>query len=171
MLADRIRKTLGDLALRIDHIGSTSVSGLAAKDVVDIQVTVQELSTVIIDCMARGSFRSYSTFNSDHIPPGEIEDPREWQKLLFVEPAGERRANIHVRRNGSRNQRYAILFRDYLRSHPQAANAYSELKRRLASGLADPSTYPEVKDPAVDLIYIAAEAWARQTNWRGNEVV
>lgn len=43
--------------------------------------------------------------------------------------------------------------------------AYAELKRRLAANLADPRTYPDVKDPAVDLIYLAAEEWAAATGW------
>jgi GrpB-like predicted nucleotidyltransferase (UPF0157 family) len=67
---------------------------------------------------------------------------------------------------GRANQRYALLFRDYLRAHPATAAAYAELKRRLAQHLADPQTYPEVKDPAVDLIYFAAEDWAVATHWQ-----
>ena len=62
-----------------------------------------------------------------------------------------------MRVQGRANQRYALLFRDYLRAHPATAEAYAELKRRLAQHLADPRMYPEVKDPAVDLIYLAAE--------------
>lgn len=64
------------------------------------------------------------------------------------------------------NQRYPLLFRDYLRGHPATAEAYAELKRRLAVSLADPKQYPEVKDPAVDLIYLAAEDWAGRTGWQ-----
>jgi GrpB-like predicted nucleotidyltransferase (UPF0157 family) len=51
-------------------------------------------------------------------------------------------------------------------AHPATAEAYAELKRRLAQSLADPQMYPEVKDPAVDLIYLAAEDWAAATNWQ-----
>jgi len=53
-----------------------------------------------------------------------------------------------------------------LRAHPATAEAYAELKRRLAANLADWQTYPEVKDPAVDLIYFAAEEWATNTGWQ-----
>ena len=67
---------------------------------------------------------------------------------------------------GRANQRYALLFRDFLRGHPATAAAYAELKRRLAENLADPDTYPDVKDPAVDLIYLAAEEWAAATRWQ-----
>jgi GrpB-like predicted nucleotidyltransferase (UPF0157 family) len=73
---------------------------------------------------------------------------------------------VHVRIQAAANQRYPILFRDYLRAHPASAEAYAELKRRLAQHLADARTYPDVKDPAVDLIYLAAEAWAAATGWQ-----
>jgi len=71
-----------------------------------------------------------------------------------------------VRVQGRANQRYPLLFRDYLRSHPATAAAYAELKRRLSQSLADPENNPEVKDPAVDLIYLAAEEWAAATGWQ-----
>ncbi|QEL55340.1 hypothetical protein FYK34_07065 [Chromobacterium paludis] len=77
---------------------------------------------------------------------------------------------MHVRRVGAANQRYALLFRDYLRAHPASAAAYGELKRRLAAGLADPDCYPDVKAPAVDLIYLAAEQWAELTSWQPRAV-
>jgi len=67
---------------------------------------------------------------------------------------------------GRANQRYALLFRDYLRAHSATAESYAELKQRLAKYLADAETYPEVKDPAVDLIYWAAEEWAGVTRWQ-----
>jgi len=67
---------------------------------------------------------------------------------------------------GRANQRYPLLFRDYLRTHPATAKAYAQLKHRLAQHLADPETYPYVKDPAADLIYFAAEKWAADTGWQ-----
>ena len=79
--------------------------------------------------------------------------------------AGQRRVNVHVRQAGKPNQRYALLFRDYLRAHPASAAAYAELKRRLAQHLADLEFYADVKDPACDLIAVAAEDWAKQVGW------
>ena len=64
------------------------------------------------------------------------------------------------------NQRYPLLFRDYLRAHPRSAAAYAELKRRLADNLRDLDSYPDVKDPACDLIIAAAEDWASATTWQ-----
>ena len=65
---------------------------------------------------------------------------------------------------------FLILFATALaggeNKNPATAEAYAELKRRLARSLADPQTYPEVKDLAVDLIYLAAKDWAAATNWQ-----
>ncbi len=164
-LAARIRTALGQRALRVDHIGSTSVPGLSAKDVIDIQVTVPALSADIALALRSAGLVQRGQVRLDHVPPGEVADAAEWSKLLFAQPQGERLAHVHIRVAGRRNQRYALLFRDYLRAHPATAEAYAELKRRLASCLADPKDYPEVKDPAVDLIYLAAQAWAAQSAW------
>ncbi|MBL8813895.1 MAG: GrpB family protein [Planctomycetaceae bacterium] len=164
--ASALHSALGPLALRVDHIGSTSVPGLAAKDVIDIQVTVEDLSVDLVTQLTGAGFVQHVRVGHDHVPPGFSSDARHWSKLLFLERPGDRRCNIHVRRNGMANQRYPLLFRDYLRAHPATAEAYAVLKRRLAVSLADPKQYPEVKDPAVDLIYLAAEDWAGRTGWQ-----
>jgi GrpB-like predicted nucleotidyltransferase (UPF0157 family) len=160
-VAGRLRSLLGERALRIDHVGSTAVPGLAAKDLVDVQITVATLADA--DPLARAGFDEYAY--SDHRPPGASGPVDDWQKRFFVPPAPERRTNLHVREQGRANQRYALLFRDYLRAHPHGADAYAELKRRLAATLADPSNYSNVKEPAWDLIALAAEDWAAATNW------
>lgn len=164
-IAIRLRRALGTLALRIDHIGSTSVPGLAAKDVIDIQVTVSALEDPLKAALTSMGYVLRET-RTDHRPPSAGGPASDWSKWLFLPPPDERRAHIHVRLQGAANQRYAILFRDFLRAHPATAEAYAELKRRLAQNLTDPRTYPDVKDPAADLIYLAAEAWAGATDWR-----
>jgi GrpB-like predicted nucleotidyltransferase (UPF0157 family) len=165
-IASVLRRGLGPLALRIDHIGSTSVPGLSAKDVIDIQITVAALDETLIAAMTAIGYTLPEGIWRDHRPPGLTGPESDWQKLLFHEPPDQRPTNTHVRVQGRANQRYALLFRDYLRAHPATAQAYAELKRRLAAHLADPRTYPEVKDPAVDLIYFAAEDWAKAVRWQ-----
>jgi GrpB-like predicted nucleotidyltransferase (UPF0157 family) len=162
-MARKVRAALGPAALRIDHIGSTAVPGLPAKNVIDIQVAVADLA--VADALAAAGFRALEEALHDHRPPGDESAESQWTKRLFVEPVDERRANVHVRVLGNANQRYALLFRDYLRAHPATAEAYAELKRRLAAHMPDTLTYAEVKDPAVDLIALAAEEWARATGW------
>lgn len=98
-----LRRELGDLALRIDHIGSTAVPGLAAKDVIDIQITAQELDPAVEMSLRRLGYSRIEKINSDHIPPGQVDDSGNWMKWLFKPPADERRANVHVRLVGRPN--------------------------------------------------------------------
>jgi len=164
-LSDRLRSALGPLALRVEHIGSTSIAGLAAKDVIDIQVSVSALDHHVSHSLTSIGFRLDPSKSRDHVPPGATHAVEEWQKMFFVETRGDRRANIHVRAAGRLNERYSLLFRDYLRACPRVAEAYAELKRRLSVSLAVADDFADVKDPAVDLIYLAAEQWAAATDW------
>jgi len=165
-LGAALRRALGEAALRIDHVGSTSVPGLCAKDVIDIQVTVAHLASEVIMALRSLGYVQHSELSADHVPPDCSSAAAEWAKFVFVQPAGQRRVHVHVRQTGKLNQRYALLFRDYLVSHPSVAAAYGELKRRLAASLANEDDYPDVKDPAVDLIYFAAEEWASSSHWQ-----
>jgi GrpB-like predicted nucleotidyltransferase (UPF0157 family) len=170
-IATALRAGLGPLALRIDHIGSTSVPGLAAKDVIDVQVTVAalDLAALAPGFQRAGFVSAANNPRQDHRPPDAIGPDADWAKLFFhpmPEAFGGRPINLHVRAAGRANQRYALLFRDYLRAHPPAAQAYAELKRRLASLGLETAVYAEIKDPACDLIMHAAEPWARHTAWQ-----
>jgi GrpB-like predicted nucleotidyltransferase (UPF0157 family) len=163
-IAASIREPLGVLALRVDHIGSTSVPGLPAKDVIDVQVTVAALEPErLAPALARAGFVEQGIGN-DHRPPGAAGPDDDWRKLFFQAGSG-RPVNVHVRVAGRPNQRYPLLFRDYLRAHPESAAAYATLKRALAALGIDPGVYADVKDPACDLIFIAAEDWALETRW------
>ncbi len=160
-----LRQTLGSLALRIDHIGSTAVPGLAAKDIIDIQITVATFDEPLTAKMQSLGYTQPEGIWRDHRPPGFVGPESDWEKRYFHEPIGQRSTNTHVRIQGRPNQRYPLLFRDYLRANPKTAEAYARLKNQLAQNLADPQSYPQVKDPAVDLIYFAAEAWAKHSHW------
>jgi GrpB-like predicted nucleotidyltransferase (UPF0157 family) len=166
-IAERLRSAVGEVALRIDHIGSTSVPGLAAKDVIDIQLTVTDEAALegAGSALERSGWQRVQGIVRDHRVPGFPEDIAQWHKALFSPPPGTRRVNLHVRMQGRANQRYALLFRDYLRAHRDAAAAYAEVKRGLAALAPDTGSYADAKDPACDLIYLAAERWAAETAW------
>ncbi|HAN95903.1 MAG TPA: hypothetical protein DCQ98_00015 [Planctomycetaceae bacterium] len=164
-LAERLESLLGRAARRIDHIGSTSVPGLPAKDVIDVQIRIGDWDPEIGRRMEQGGFRRHRRIDRDHVPPGEPESLDEWRKELYVEREGDRRANLHVRREGASNAIYPLLFRDYLRARPQTAAAYAQLKRLLSTELREGARYATVKDPAVDLIWFAAREWAERTGW------
>jgi GrpB-like predicted nucleotidyltransferase (UPF0157 family) len=165
-LGARIREALGDLALRIDHIGSTSVPGLAAKDVLDVQISVASLDgpNVVEPLVAIGA--TNSSIEADHLPPGRELGAAELRKRLvgFYEP--HRRANIHIREIGRFNQQYPLLCRDFLRHSGDAARAYEEIKLQLAKRFRDDvESYYDIKDPAFDLIMAGAREWAKATGW------
>lgn len=161
-----IAQALGPLALRIDHIGSTSVPGLGAKDVIDIQITVAEITDEVRQKMIAAGFQLMRHV-SDHVPEGEDPTPALWQKIMFNEPIGQRRANIHIRKLGNPNQRYPLMFRDYLRAHPKSAQTVELIKRELVRYHGDDmDAYYDIKDPVYDLIWDAAQDWAKYTNWQ-----
>ena len=162
-----LRQALGDLALRIDHIGSTAVPGLAAKDLIDIQITVDSLAPAMEEALNRAGYRWLEHITQDHIPPGGSTDIAEWTKWFFKPSVPGREVNVHVRLQGRANQRYPILFRDYLRAHPAMAEAYGQVKMALvAHKLDDMDAYYDVKDPVCDIIIGGAEAWAAATGWK-----
>jgi GrpB-like predicted nucleotidyltransferase (UPF0157 family) len=73
---------------------------------------------------------------------------------------------VHIRRHGAPNERYALLFRDYLRTSTGAAGSYALIKQELAARHSDDEdAYYAVKDPVCDLIMDAAERWATATDW------
>ncbi|MFK4089780.1 GrpB family protein [Kribbella sp. NPDC020789] len=163
-----VQELLGELAQRIDHIGSTSVPGLPAKDILDMQVTVAAESDLdqVVERMTSANWDFRPGAQRDHPVPGLPEDEHHWVKRLVVEPMYRRRVNLHIRVAGRANQRYALLFRDYLRSHPETAQAYGEFKRRAAALPFDNvGDYADLKDPVCDLIYLPAEEWAERTGW------
>ncbi len=119
----KIAAVLGDLVVRIDHNGSTSVPGLGAKPIIDIQVSVREL-TPIERYAARLAELGYV-----HVP-----HPDDSFCAFFHRPAGWPHIyHVHIVHSGGEEERRTLAFRDYLRKHPEVAREYEELKRQLAS--------------------------------------
>ncbi len=164
-----LRRQLGSAAIRIEHIGSTAIPLMAAKDVIDLQVSVIDLDSVMLSfdhALSALGFR-LSPFRADHVPAGSDDDPAHWKKLLWTRhDATAGNVNVHVREDGSPNERLALLFRDWFRAHPGAIPAYSAIKQSIAAITSDTGVYADVKDPVVDLINVVAEAWADQVKWQ-----
>jgi len=162
----KISEVLGNQLLGIHHIGSTSVPGLSAKDIVDIQITVPALTADIEASLNSIGYRRLPYITGDHRPAGQDHIPDvELSKWFFK---GDHPAvNLHVRLPGHFNQRYPLLCRDYLRAQPHAAKAYEEIKRQLARYFPDDiDAYYDVKDPVFDIIMNGAERWAELVNWK-----
>jgi dephospho-CoA kinase len=168
-LAEELGAAPGLEVMAIDHIGSTAVPGLPAKDVIDAQVIVRSLAPrehILGALAAVGFVQRPGDWNlRDHIPLGWVGDDREWDKLVFGPRHGHRPSNVHLRAAGSSNERYALLFRDYLLADPAARRAWGEFKTRLAAIADDRESYGQVKDPASDIVMLAADPWAAATSW------
>ncbi|TGE26125.1 GrpB family protein [Hymenobacter aquaticus] len=167
-LARHLRAVLGPQVLRIDHIGSTAVPDLCAKDVIDVQLTVADFSGVagLARPLGAAGFRLREEWQYDEfhgLPATSVE----LRKGYAREPAGQRRTHIHLREAGRFNARYALLFRDYLRASPRARAEYGLLKQRAAHLFPDSiDGYLFLKEPVFHLIYEAAELWATAVAWQ-----
>ena len=154
-LAADLKDALGELALRIDHIGSTAVPGLAAKNVIDIQVSVGALTPELTERLVSHGYIHRPGYSD--LPRGENPASDDWSKLYFNAPKTERQTHIHVRVLGRPNQRYALLFRDFLRAHPVSREGYAQVKQQLARQHPDDKdAYYDVKEPVFDILY---QAW------------
>lgn len=151
--AIRLRRALGPVAVRIDHHGSTAVPGLAAKPVIDIQISVATLHR----------FESFGTpletLGYVHVPHPDdtfcpfFHRPAEWPHTHHV----------HVVEAGGEEERRTLTFRDYLRQNRDAAHEYEQLKRRLITEInprdaAARERYAERKTAFVERILALASA-------------
>lgn len=161
-LARQLRETLGDVAVAIQHIGSTSIPELLAKDVIDIQVLVRQIPDGRIeDALAGlGLRRRPEPWNQ-----ADVIGSEELPKQVYAPPLGARAANIHVRAENGGAARYALLFRDFLRADTEAREAWGEFKLRLASAVDDLAAYGQIKGAAFPLLMRCAEAWAAESAW------
>ncbi|MEU4155486.1 GrpB family protein [Actinoplanes sp. NPDC026670] len=166
-LVERLRVVLGPLAVRVEHIGSTAVPGMAAKPVFDVQVSVVDLevAAAVFDGPLAGLGFVRRPYERDHVPAGCGDSPELWVKRYWnfrgLEPV-----NLHCRLVGSPNERLALLFRDWFRAHPAAVPAYGAFKVALAAAVSqDLGLYTDVKDPVVDLVAVVAEEWAAESGW------
>jgi GrpB-like predicted nucleotidyltransferase (UPF0157 family) len=165
-VADSLRPLAVAAQGSIDHIGSTSVPGLAAKDVIDVQVRVPELSAGgIADLMADlGYRRRHEPWNNEETTAGE-----SWPKLVFAGPMGQRPVNVHIRLRSSTGARYALLFRDFLRANPAERDTWGRFKTRLADDVTDVAAYGQIKAGPWTLLMQLADAWATRTGWRPDD--
>src|SRR5262245_60227956 len=119
----RIRAALDSLALRIDHNGSTAVPGLAAKPVIDIQISVASLQPLASFGAPLAGIGYVHIASADDTWCPFFHRPRDWPHTHHV----------HVVEAGGEEERRTLAFRDYLRAHPPAAREYEALKRGLAA--------------------------------------
>lgn len=164
-LLARIRHGVGDAAVSLDHIGSTSVPGLLAKDVVDLQVGVRRLADAdapsFVDGMRAMGFPRVDDNREDRGKDGTV-----WAKRFHGSCDPGRVAHIHVREVGSPGWDWALLFRDWLRGDGDARADYAAVKSGLATSLTAMDDYAVAKEPWFDAADARCREWARRTGWR-----
>jgi GrpB-like predicted nucleotidyltransferase (UPF0157 family) len=126
----KLEAALGSLVVTIEHVGSTAVPGLAAKPIIDLAVGVRSLAEAQARCIG-----ALQTLGYTYIP-----EYRSWlpDELFFRKGVpGPWTHHVHVMEPSTSDWERRLLFRDYLRAHPDAAEAYMDLKRRLAVAFKD----------------------------------
>ncbi|MFC9554102.1 dephospho-CoA kinase [Rhodococcus sp. NPDC056960] len=176
-LIARLGVVCGDRAVRIDHIGSTAVEGLPAKDVIDLQVTVANLDAAdaLADSLADAGFPRLEHITADDPKPayqGGETDPALWGKRIHGGADPGRPVNVHLRVDGWPGQQFALVFRDWLRADADVRAEYREIKEAAAEKAAahtdyrDAITaYVDAKTPWFDRAYHRAWEWAERTGW------
>ena len=160
----RIAAVAGGHAQRVDHIGSTAVPGLLAKDVLDIQVVVADLAVAQLlaaDLLDAGLVAREGCWWDI------ARDGITWDKAMATNADPGRAVNCHIRTVASVAWREALLLRDWLRAHPAGVQEYGELKPRLVTQPWDSiDAYAEATTPFVHDALHRAERWAGRIGWR-----
>lgn len=169
LLAERIL-LVDQRILAVDHIGSTAVPGLPAKDVLDLQASVNSLddADAVAGVLADAGFPRCCGVWQDTPKPGH-PDPADWAKRLHQNADPGRAVNLHIRVAGSPGWRYALLFRDWLSASPCAAAAYATEKRQLAERYSTDTSTDRYAQAKEDWFSRSADPqlnqWAQDIGW------
>jgi len=153
---DRIQRATGDRLVAIEHVGSTAVPRLGAKPIIDIMVAVRELSDAN-ECISPLKGIGY-----EYVPEYEKEIPerRFFRKGPEDMPNGH--FHLHMVKQSGAFWKEHLLFRDYLRSHPEVAQQYWKLKVELARRFSsDRGAYTEAKTSFIESVISEAKAKPR----------
>ena len=143
-IKSELAAALGALALSIEHVGSTSVPGLAAKPIIDIDVVVRKTNL-------EPAIKALTTIGYEHEGNGGIEG-REMFKYSGKEHLMDH--HLYVCPEDSSELKRHVLFRDYLLSHPDAVQAYSQIKKVAAELYPhDIDSYINHKGTVIEKIY------------------
>ena len=143
-IKSKLDAVLGGLPISIEHVGSTSVQGLAAKPIIDIDVVVRRTDV-------GAAIKALATIGYEHEGNGGIED-REMFKYSGKENLMEH--HLYVCPEDSAELKRHVLFRDYLRAHPDAVQAYSQIKKEAAELYPhDIDSYINHKGTVIEKIY------------------
>jgi GrpB-like predicted nucleotidyltransferase (UPF0157 family) len=147
----KIVAALGAKAIRVDHIGSTSIPGLTAKPIIDIDLSVKD-----------------ADHEEDYLPTliasgYQLRVREPGHRMVRTPNLG---VHVHCCTTGSGWERRHLLFRDWLRYNQADREAYGELKKKLASqDWPDMNAYAQAKSVCITEITARAEKWAADSGW------
>jgi dephospho-CoA kinase len=180
-IINRLRTACGHRALRVDHIGSTAVPDFAAKDVIDMQITVESLAVAdeLAEPLLAAGYPRLERITEDVPKPSKggarstverydhSDDPALWHKRLHGSADPGRPTNVHIRVDGWPNQQFALLFVDWLAANTTARADYLAVKREAERGAGgETAAYVAVKEPWYPEAYRRAWEWADSTGWK-----
>ena len=167
-LGSRLRMACGERALRVDHVGSTAVAGLAAENVLDFLVTVARSADAeaLEHPLADAGFPPRPDVDSDSAQPGV---PGPWATRFHNGADPARPVTVHVRVQGSPGQRFALIFRDWLRVDADARAEYLQVKQDAARASDTMDEYAAAKEAWFEVAYPRALAWAQRTGWAAGD--
>ncbi|MCP1839764.1 GrpB-like predicted nucleotidyltransferase (UPF0157 family) [Bradyrhizobium sp. USDA 4524] len=156
----RIEHALSSLALAIEHVGSTAVAGLPSKPIIDLMVGVPGLAEARECCI-----KPIEALGYNYIPEYAAWLPGE---LFFRKgPPGPWTHHLHLMEPSNPRWETLLVFRDYLRAHPEAARAYADIKQALAaSSREDIAAYRNGKTRFVEETTAKARAWRADLSGR-----
>jgi GrpB-like predicted nucleotidyltransferase (UPF0157 family) len=125
MEAEKLKVVFGDALLEVHHIGSTAVPGLSAKPIIDLMPVVRDIQAVDL-FQAEMEDLGYEALGENGLPG----------RRYFQKGGDDRTHHVHVYEKENQEINRHLLFRDYLRTNPEEAKVYGDLKERLAA------TYP-----------------------------
>ncbi|MGM0847252.1 MAG: GrpB family protein [Bacillota bacterium] len=136
----KIIEAVGEKVVAIEHIGSTSIRGLKAKPIIDILAGVRDLNVVssLISPLSQVDF--------EYVPKPELTDRSFFRKGQW----GRGTCHLHICKMNSMEWCEKLLFRDYLRKFPEAAEEYALLKSELSFLYKnDRPSYTKQKEPFI----------------------
>jgi dephospho-CoA kinase len=163
LLIARLDRILGAAALRIDHIGSTSVAGLPAKDLIDLQVVVSDLD--VADA-ASASARDAGFVRVPGRWTGPDRGGTQFDEIVLVDADPGRSVNVNLRPVGDPVWRETLLFRDWLRADVVNRDRYLAFKQHLVDTTRDVDQYSAGKLSWVGDALNTASQWAEEVGWQ-----
>ena len=141
--ADIIRSAFGATKIELEHIGSTAVTGLAAKPIIDVLLGANSLAVI------ERHIRHLEAMGYRYVPEFEKQLP---ERRYFVKPnGGAAQFHLHAVKHGDTFWRDHLRFRDALRERPDLRDQYQQLKRRLASSFGrERGAYTDAKAPFIE---------------------